>query len=151
MPLFFENYTIINTMILFFAVSLLMTICFYADFKGKNFYVDDEKTLSKFEKVLSTVPFVINCIIIALFIIFYVLGIIFQNGLITLIIFLPAYFLGVFSSSFCPPLLILAIIFSTKHYKHSKNAKSKKYIILASISLLFSLLFFICLFSLELS
>ena len=68
-----EAFKILNAMVLFFLISLAVTIVIYMDFSGNNFYIsDDKKTLEKFEKRLSKIPFIINCVVIILLIIFFV-------------------------------------------------------------------------------
>lgn len=141
-----ETFKILNAMVLFFLISLAVTIVIYMDFSGNNFYIsDDKKTLEKFEKRLSKIPFIINCVVIILLIIFFV-ALIILNNLTPILIFLPSAFLAIVSASAFPPFEILAIVFALKHYKHDQNAKSKKHIIFASISLLFSTLFLVWFF-----
>lgn len=140
-----ESPMILNTLILFFLISLGASVVFYMDFEGNNFYLDDDKKLPKFEKRLSIIPFVFTSVTILLFIIFFsTVGMFnFPKDITPLLIFLIAAFLAGISASVFPPIEILAIIFSLKHYKHNKNKKSKKYIIFSSISLIFSVLLII--------
>lgn len=133
-----DAYNFLNLIVLFFMISTAFTVVLYFDFSSNNYYLGNQKKLLRFIKAFAIIPFIINTSTLVLLAVFYITSF-FVDSLMLLLVFLPALFLGEISASICLPIEILSIIFSYTYTKNNQNSKGKKYIILSSISLVFSL------------